>query len=115
MLTWQKLVLYPVAIYAAIFLFISALIGFKIDQTAGWVTWATMAISIIGLYIASRAANVKDTKKALILGLIWVIVMVVLDLILTLPFTGAVFFKTWTTYLAYAITFIMPVVISFQK
>lgn len=115
MLDWKKLILYPLAIYAVIFLFISALIGFKIDQTAGWVTVATLAISIIGLYIASRAAKIDSMKNAVILGLVWVVVMIVLDLILTMPFTGVAYFKAWTTYLAYAITFIMPVIFARSK
>jgi len=109
MLNWKKLFVYPAAIYAVIFLFISALIGFKINQTAGWVTWATLAISIIGLYIAARAAKLKSTKDTLILGITWVAVMIVLDLVLTMPFTGAVYFKTWNTYLAYAVTLLVPI------
>ena len=112
MLTWQKLILYPTAIYAVVFLFISALIGFGIDQTASWVTFATLAISIVGLYIASRVAKVDSTKNAVTLGLVWVVMMVILDLVLTMPFTGAEYFFSWTTYLAYAITFIMPVLFS---
>lgn len=115
MLTWKKLILYPAAIWAVIYLFICALIGFKLNASADWVMMVTTIISIIGLYIASRAANIKELKKALILGLMWVIVMVILDLVLTLPFTGVGYFSSWKTYLAYAITFLTPIIISFKK
>lgn len=115
MLTWQKLILYPAAIWAVIYLFICALVGFKMDTSASWVWIVTIIISIIGLYIASRAANIKELKKALILGLVWVIVMVILDLILTLPFTGATYFSSWKTYLAYGIAFLMPTIVSKMK
>jgi len=115
MLDWKKLILYPAAIYAVIFLFISALIGFKINASADWVMIVTTIISVIGLYIASRAANIRDFKKALILGLVWVIVMVVLDLVLTMPFTGAAYFSSWKTYFNYGLTFIIPIVMSFIK
>jgi hypothetical protein len=110
MLDWKKLILYPLAIYAVIFLFVSVFVGLKINTHATWMTVATLAISIIGLYIASRAAEVDSIKNVLILCLVWVLVMVILDMILTVPFTGAVYFKTWTTYLSYAITFVMPLI-----
>jgi hypothetical protein len=115
MLTWQKVVLYPLAIYAAIFLFISALIGFKIDQTAPWASIASYVISIAGLYIASRAAKMDTRKNAVLLGLSWVIVMVILDLILTRPFTGWGYFQSWQAYLSYALTFIIPSIFSAKK
>jgi hypothetical protein len=112
MLTWQKLVLYPAAIWAVIYLFICALIGFKVNTMADWVMIVTTLISLVGLYIASRAVNIKDIKKAIILGLVWVIVMVILDLILTAPFAYR-YFDSWKTYVNYAIVFLMPIVISF--
>lgn len=113
MLTWQKLVLYPAAVWAVIYLFICALIGFKIATDASWVWIATLVISIAGLYIASRAANIKDLKKALTMGLVWIAVMIILDLILTRPFAGWEYFSSWKTYLAYALTFLVPVLVSF--
>ena len=115
MLDWKKLILYPAAIWAVIYLFICALIGFKIDTSASWVWYASVAISIIGLYIAIRAANIKDIKKAMILGLVWVVVMFILDLVLPRPFTGWGYFMTWNIYVSYAITFLMPIVLSFRK
>ena len=115
MLNPKKLFVYPAAIYAVIFLFISVLVGAKINTHASWVTVATLIISIIGLYIASRAAKVDSAKNAVILGLVWVAVMVVLDLVLTAPFTGYGYFAAWTTYLSYAITFVIPVIFSREK
>ena len=115
MLTWQKLILYPAAIWAVIYLFICLLIGFKIDQTANWVMVATTIISIVGLFIAARSAKAESLKKAIILGLVWALVMVVLDLVLTLPFAGAAYFRSWVTYLNYALIIIIPAIISFVK
>lgn len=115
MLTWQKLILYPAAIYAVVFLFISALIGFKINQTASWVMVATTLISVVGLYIASISAKIETMKTAVILGLVWVVVMVILDLLLTLPFAGWGYFRSWVTYLNYILVFVIPVVVSFMK
>lgn len=110
MLNWKKLILYPAAIYAVIFLFISALIGFKIDANAGWVGIVTTIINLVGLYLAARAADIKDLKKAIILGISWVLVLVFLDFILTVPFTGMTYFASWKTYLNYVFVLAMPII-----
>lgn len=114
MLDWKKLILYPAAVWVVVYLFICALIGFKINVQADWVMIATTIISVVGLYIASRAADIKDIKKAIVLGLVWVIVMVVLDIILTAPFAYR-YFDNWKTYFSYGLTFAIPIIMSFVK
>lgn len=109
MLDWKKLILYPAAIYAVVFLFISALIGFKIDAKADWVMIATTLISVVGLYIASRAAKVDSLGKAAILGLSWVLVLFILDLVLTRQYVPN-YFASWKSYLPYVLSFVMPLI-----
>ncbi|OGY27887.1 MAG: hypothetical protein A2Z42_02290 [Candidatus Woykebacteria bacterium RBG_19FT_COMBO_43_10] len=112
---WKKYLIPPVAIYATIFLFISALIGFKIDQTALWIWIVTLVISIVGLYIATGYAKPANLQEGLKYGAVWVVVLVILDLILTLPFTGAEYFSDWRSYIPYVLTLVIPTVLASQK
>lgn len=105
---WKKLVLPPVAIYAVIFLFISALIGAKAATDAVWVGIVSYAITIVGLYLATRYAKPKDIKQGLVYGLVWLIIFFVLDLILTRPFTGWGYFTDVKTWIVYALVLLIP-------
>ncbi len=108
-MNWKRLVLPPVAIYAVIFLFISALIGAKISAEATWVWVVNLVITLVGLYLAVNYAKPKDLKQGLLYGVVWVVILFVLDLILTVPFTGWGYFSDWTSYVHYALTIVMPV------
>lgn len=105
---WKKLVIPPVAIYAAVFLFISALIGFKIDQTATWVWVVTLVISILGLYIATRSTKPGSWQQGLKYGSVWLVILIILDLVLTVPFTGLSYFSDWRSYLPYLLAIALP-------
>lgn len=111
-MNWKTLFIPPIAIYAVIFLFISALIGAKIDQKAIWVWIVSLVISIIGLYIATNYAKPKNRQEGLKIGIIWLIIFVILDLILTLPFTGSDYFVDWRSYLPYLLTILIPTILA---
>ena len=114
-MNWKKLLLPPVAIYAVIFLFISVLVGAKMNQTAPWVWAATLIITLVGLYLATNYAKPKDWKDGLKYGLVWLVVLVVLDLILTAPFAGWGYFSDWKSYISYALTVLVPAVLPQKK
>lgn len=114
MLTWQKLVLYPLAIWVVIYLFICALIGFKISTTADWVMMVTTLISVVGLFIASKSAKLDVYKNVIILALVWVLVMFALDLVLTVPFVPN-YLASWKTYFNYGLTLVMPLIFAKRK
>lgn len=107
-MNWKKILIPPAAIYAAIFLFISALIGFKIDQTKLWVEIVSWIILIIGLYLAINYVKPKNWQEGLKYGIFWVFILFVLDLFLTVPFTGWERFANWKTYISYAFTILLP-------
>ena len=109
---WKKYVIPPIAIYAAVFLFISALIGAKIDQHAAWVWIVTLAISIVGLYIATGYVKPKNWQEGAKYGVMWLVILFILDLILTLPFTGVGYFSDWRSYLPYVLTLAIPIVLA---
>lgn len=112
---WKKYLLPSVAIYAVIFLFISALIGAKIDAEAVWVWPVNLIISVVGLYIATNYVKPKTWQEGLKFGAVWVVILVILDLILTVPFTGSGYFSDWRSYVPYVLTLAVPTFLASQK
>ncbi len=108
-MNWKKLILPPVAIYAVIFLFISALVGAKVNTDALWIWIVSLVITIVGLYLAVRYVKPSDLREGIIYGLVWVAVLVVLDLVLTAPFAGWDYFSSWKSYIPYALTILAPI------
>jgi len=104
----KKLVIPPIAIYAVIFLFISALVGGKANTEANWVWIVSLVITIVGLYLGTNYAKPKSIGEGFIYGLVWLIVLFVLDIILTVPFTGWERFNAWQSYIPYLLTLLMP-------
>lgn len=114
-MNWKKYLLPPLAIYAVIFLFISALIGAKIDQHATWVWVVSLCVSAVGLYIATNYVKPPNWQAALKYGLVWLVIFFILDLILTVPFTGWGYFHECQAYISYAITLVIPTVFAGKK
>lgn len=112
---WKKLLIPPVAIYAVIFLFISALIGAKIDAEASWVWIVNLGISIVGLYLATNYVKPTNWRDGLKFGAVWVVVLVILDLLLTVPFTGTEYFSDWRSYIPYVLTLLLPTAIAYRS
>lgn len=107
-MNWKNLLLPPIVIYVVIFMFISILIGFKIDQTAMWVWIVNLIITIVGLWIATSKIKPATMQEGLILGIGWVIVFVILDFVLTARFTGMAYFSDWKSYVPYLVTLLIP-------
>src|SRR3990172_3625967 len=107
---WKKFLIPPVAIYAVIFLFISALVGAKINAEEVWVWIVNLGISIVGLYLATGYVKPKTWQDGLKYGAVWVVILFVLDIILTVPFTGQEYFSDWRSYVPYGLTLIIPTV-----
>lgn len=107
---WKKHIIPPVSIYGAIFLFISFLVGFKINQNAFWVWIVSLLILSTGLFVAINHVKPKMDERWR-LGATWVVVLVVMDLILTIPFTGIGYFFDWRSYVSYLLVLLAPVVL----
>lgn len=114
-MNWKKLILPPVAIYAVIFLFISALVGAKIDTAQAWIIVVDFVVLLVGLYLATRFAAPKDMKQGFVYGLVWAVIFFVLDLVLTVPFTGWVYFASWQSYVYYGLVILVPTLLPKKK
>jgi hypothetical protein len=77
---WKKFFIPPVAIYAVIFLFISVLVGAKMDADATWVWIVSLVITVVGLILATSCTKPSTAQVGLKYGVAWLVVFVVLDL-----------------------------------
>lgn len=114
-MNWKKVLIPPVAIYAVIFLFISALVGAKVNQEGMWVWLVSLIISVVGLYLGTQYAKPHTRKEGLTYGVLWLVIFVALDMILTAPFAGWDYFSNWKSYIPYVLTVIMPTLFLTKK
>lgn len=114
-MNWKKMLVPAVAIYAVIFLFISALVGAGVDADATWVWVVSLAITIVGLAWATRYVKPATMQEGLKYGVAWLVVLVVLDLILTAPFAGWDYFSDWKSYIPYVLTVVIPTALAPRK
>jgi hypothetical protein len=102
---WTKAIGFGALIWLIIFAIVSAVLDLYQDTI-----WMKVLIALIAGFIAFLlAAKVKPTsiKLALSYGLIWVMVGVVLDALITMRFNLEIF-KLWSLWLGYLLILIAP-------
>lgn len=106
---WKKALGYGAIIYAVVYLVVCAFIGMKIDPNTTIWAWAVIEVAFLAtaVFLATKLGT-KNINEALVYGLVWAVIMVVGDLVLTVPFTGIEFMYQWTIWLSYALTFLIP-------
>ena len=103
---YKKLV-YGVAIWAVVYLLATGFYVYKVIDTF----WAKPALVVIVAVLAAWAGtklNQPSLSKALVYSISWVVIAVVLDIILTVPFTGWKIFSQWDVLVSYALIIVIP-------
>src|SRR3989338_4014069 len=103
---YKKLV-YGVAIWAVVYLLATGFYVYKVIDTF----WAKPALVVIVAVLAAWAGtklNQPSLSKALVYSISWVVTAVVLDIILTVPFTGWKIFSQWDVLVSYALIIVIP-------
>ena len=103
-MNWKKAIGFGILIWLIMFALVSA--------TLGWydMLWFKIVLAIIaGIISLILAGYVKPSSmgKALAYGLVWVIIGVILDLIITMRFNGGIF-SEWTLWLGYVLVLLAP-------
>ena len=75
----------------------------------------TLGISVVGLYLATNYVKPSNWQEGAKYGVVWVIILFILDIVLTIPFTGAGYFSDWKSYIPYALTLLIPIVLAKKK
>lgn len=113
---WLKAFGWGLAIWAILFVIGSIFILFQLPDI-----WFSIIMLIAGLvvvwYIASKVFTFKDIGEAFATGLIWVVVVAVLDyLVLVLGFNGGdLSVYTWNLWVGYGIVLLLPAALALVK
>jgi len=108
-LNWKKTIGYGVIIWVVAFVVASLIMALGILNT--YVQWLIIQIAVvIAGYKFVRKLNLVTNTSAIITGLVWVAVVIVLDLIITRYFTTMSFFRDWKTWVSYLIILFLPIV-----
>jgi len=105
---WLKIIGYGLLVWIFIFVLVSIFIGFKFTNRYV-VNGAVYVLIIAAGFILGRKITVKGWGEAAVVGLLWVLGGLVLDLIITVRFTGYEIFKEWMMWLGYAILFVVAI------
>ncbi len=104
---WKKLIGFGVLIWILMFVTVSIFIAYDVYKFI----WMQVIIAVIAGIIAFILAGVvKPSKIALALGygLIWVIIGLVLDAVVTARFISEIF-ASWSLWLGYLLVLLAPV------
>lgn len=95
-----------VALWLIMFTLVSILVGFGVAELA-WMQVIAAVIAGVLAYFLALYAQPHTTGQAFGYGLLWVVVGLVLDLIVTARFNNQVFYA-WQYWLGYAMVLIAP-------
>jgi len=105
-MNWKKALGFGALLWVLMFVIVSALIGFKIQEFI----WVEIGISIISgviSFILAGYVKPKSFGMALGYGASWLVVGVILDAIVTMRFNPAIF-TSWMLWLGYGLVVLAP-------
>lgn len=102
----KKAIGFGILIWVLMFVIVSIFIAFKIENFVLVQIITAIIAGIISLILAGKARPGK-IGLALGYGLIWVVIGVILDAIVTKRFNGAIF-SSWSLWLGYALVLLAP-------
>jgi len=108
-LNWKKTLGFGVVVWVVIFIFVTILIAFGLREET-FIRWLiTQIVVIITAVILAKKLSLTKTTTALSTGLIWIVISLILDLLITSYFTTMEFFNSWKIWVSYAIILVVPV------
>ena len=105
-LNWGKALGFGILLWVLMFVIISVFVAFNIAEG----TLISIIFAIIGGIISFiLAGKVKPSSAgaAFVYGLVWVIVVFILDWLISTRFNNAIF-SAWTLWLGYALVLLAP-------
>ena len=109
-LNWKKGIGFGVLIWAVMFIVISILVGYKMPQDRLF-TFIVAFVSMIAVYFCTKSISPKSYIEAIIYGLIFVIVGLILDYFISIRFAPYIFssISYWLSYLLIVVVSMLPV------
>lgn len=106
-MNYKKLIGFGVLIWAVAYVLAMAFYAYHVLGAL----WAKIILDIVVAVFAFFAAcNLKKSSalKILAYSVVWVIIAFLLDLLLTVPYSGMGIYKTWDLWIGYALVLIVP-------
>jgi hypothetical protein len=108
-INWKKALGYGVLVYLVIYVVATAFIAYKINPQQDVIAWTILVVvSIITGYFFSIRLGMQNYQEALEYGIVWAVIMIIFDLILTVPFTGFGFMTNWHFFTTLVLTILIP-------
>ncbi|KKP88791.1 MAG: hypothetical protein UR93_C0008G0020 [Berkelbacteria bacterium GW2011_GWA2_35_9] len=100
----NRALLYGAVIWATMFIVASIVVGYGFgDWTKYGIMWL---FSIAFSWIIATRLKINDIKTAFYYGLIFVVLGVILDLLISVRFTGTAIFSSFDYWVGYGLTFL---------
>ena len=110
-MNYKKLFGYGILIYVALFVYWSALIAYGAEQ--GIISQIVSLIIIAALAcFAGHKLETKSVNKIIRYSVGWTVIVALLDVLFTVPFTGWEVFNEWSVWVGYAIILLIPLCVS---
>jgi|GEM_PF-1568782 len=98
---------YGVAIWAIIYLVATGFVAYNVMDSFG--AKIVMIIIVAGLAVwAGTKIQEQSSAKVMRYTVSWVMIGLILDLILTVPFTGVSIFGDWSLWVNYGLIIVLP-------
>lgn len=108
-LSFPKLILGGVIAYAVMFLLWSAFMAYGFAEGSA-PKLIGLAALVVTLMLLSKNAGLQSPMQALPYAVGWAIVIFLLDVLLSVPFTGWALFSDWNVWVGYALVVVVPLV-----
>lgn len=113
-MNYKKLIGFGILIWVTAFVTASLFVAFnKIDSIAAKII-VPLAVGT-AVFFVSKNLNLNSTKSAFKYSAAWIIIGLLLDVVITVPFTGWEIFTKWNVWLGYFLILIVPVLTAYGK
>lgn len=105
----RKLLEYPgygIIIWIIAFVVSSIFIAFETTETLR--DTVTTLVVIVAVFLLARNLYLGSRKELFLHGLTWMVMVLVLDVLITVRFTGWQFLASWLTVVAYLLIVLVP-------
>jgi hypothetical protein len=106
---WKNGLLDGVIYFLVIYVVATALVAYKVNPQSNIYAWILVTLVTLATgYILAVRLKVSSMSQGLVYGFIWLAVTLVLDLLITIPFTGISFFQNWQFWFGLVLTVFLP-------
>jgi len=108
---FKKVLGYGLLVYVVAFIVASIFVAYGSTEST-LATWAVLIAVLVAVLFASKRLGVQTGGEAFKYSLGMLIIVAILDLVLTVPFTGMEIYSTWHIWVGYLLILFVPVLTS---